>query len=372
MTRRWSGALAMLLCPSIATAHTGLRRSEPSIGAHLAAPPPRVTPIPASSIPATPITPPPLAPSPIATESRSEYRTARWLEFVALLTVLGALGFRHGVLPPLAARGVPTADAADRARRLGSNVLVVYIAAALVRVYTESVAVHGSARALDTTAVLAMLTTTTWGIGWLFGAIGAVLVAIGWRISRRSVTIGTPLALSGAVGMMFSPALSGHAAASTHFVLSVVLDVLHVAGAGVWLGGLLMVVLAGIPSMRRLVDGNQDAAVSALINSFHPVALFCAPVVVAAGLGTSWIRLGGASGLATPYGTILLLKLGCVALVTALGTYNSIRARRRLGVAEATRHIRTTGSVELVLATLVLAATTILVTTPVPSEISIP
>src|SRR5205085_5789 len=47
----------------------------------------------------------------------TEYRVARWVEFVALLTVLGALGFRHGVLPPLAARGVPTSDAGERARR---------------------------------------------------------------------------------------------------------------------------------------------------------------------------------------------------------------------------------------------------------------
>src|SRR5688572_10512035 len=35
----------------------------------------------------------------------SEYRSARWFEFAALLTILGALGFRHAVLPPLAVRG---------------------------------------------------------------------------------------------------------------------------------------------------------------------------------------------------------------------------------------------------------------------------
>ena len=314
----------------------------------------------------------PHTPAADAHEGHSEYRTARWLEFIALLTVLGALGFRHGVLPPLAARGVPTADAADRARRLGSSVLVLYVAAALVRAYTESVAVHGDDRALNLEELTPMLTGTTWGIGWLFGVVGAVGVAIGWRISKRSVTFGTPLALTGALGMVFSPALSGHAAASRHFVFGVVLDVLHVAGAGVWLGGLLMLVMAGIPAMRRLADGNQDAAVSALVNSFHPLALFCAPIVIVAGLGTAWIRLGSLSAMDTRYGRTLLLKIGLAVLVAGMGTYNSLRARRRLGAAEGTHHIRRTGAIELLFAALVLAVTTVLVTTPVPSEMTNP
>ena len=446
LTRRLSGALALLLLPSLASAHTSLRRSEPAKGSRLAIAPARIAlwftarpqlafsklrligpagdvvldrlvadtgnamhaniqgmlvpgeyrvewqtasadghPIrgeftfaiaAADTIPISPSAAqsrsPALPPSESATEY-SEYRTARWLEFVALLTVLGALGFRHGVLPPLAARGVPTADAADRARRLGLSVLVLYAAAALVRAYTESAAIHGAEHALDASELMPMLTSTTWGIGWLFGLVGAVLVALGWMASKRSITIGTPLALTGALGMVLSPALSGHAAASRHFMFSVVLDVLHVAGAGVWLGGLLMVMMAGIPAMRRLANGNQDAAVSALVNSFHPLALFCAPIVIVAGLGTSWIRLGSLSALLpTTYGRTLLVKIALVVLVAGMGTYNSIRARRRLGAAEGTRHLRLTGAIELVLAALVLAITTILVTTPVPSEMVVP
>ncbi|HMC56214.1 MAG TPA: copper resistance protein CopC, partial [Gemmatimonadaceae bacterium] len=198
--------------------------------------------------------------------THEEYRTARWLEFVALLTVLGALGFRHGVLPPLAARGVPTSDAADRARRLGLSVLLVYVLAAITRAYNESVAVHGASEALDPQQLVPMLTATIWGFGWLAGVIGAAVVAAGWALSRRQIAIGTPLALTGALGMAFAPALSGHSASSEHFVASVVLDVVHVAAAGLWIGGLLMVLFAGIPAMRRLQGTNTDAAVSALVN----------------------------------------------------------------------------------------------------------
>jgi copper transport protein len=301
--------------------------------------------------------------------SHSEYRTARWIEFVALLTVLGALGFRHGVLPPLAARGVPTADAADRARRLGQSVLPLYAIATLVRLYTESAALNTPTDALDPGVLVPMLTSTIWGIGWLLGALGALFLLAGWAISKRSVGVGTPLALTGALGMVLSPALAGHAAASDNFIISVTLDMLHVAAAGVWLGGLLIVVLAGIPAMRRLTDGNPDAAVSALINSFHPIALFCAPIVVIAGLGTSWIRLGGPGALTTTqYGRTLLWKLGVFCVIAGLALYNSLRARKQLGTPTATTNMRRSGTIELVFAALLLAVTTALVAAPVPTD----
>ena len=305
-----------------------------------------------------------------ATEPRrlSDYRSARWLEFVALITILGALGFRHGVLPPLASRGVPTADAADRARRLGQGALLLYALGALVRLYAESVALNGRQRALAPDALFPVLTQTSWGMGWSTGIIGAALLLAGWIISKRSVSIGTPLALTGALGIVAAPALTGHAASSSSFVLAVTLDMLHVLAAGAWIGGLLMVVLAGIPAMRRLTDGKPDAAVAALVSSFHPLALFCAPIVVIAGMGTSYLRLGGIAPLtSTSYGATLLLKLGLFVLVAGAALYNSLRARRQLGTPEGTSHLRRSAALELFLAALVLAATSVLVTTPAPS-----
>jgi copper transport protein len=301
-------------------------------------------------------------------QGHSEYRSARWVEFVALVTILGALGFRHGVLPPLAARGVATADAADGARRLGQGALFLYALAASVRLFGESAAVNGEARAFAPDALLTLLTRTSWGMGWMTGIIGATLLFAGWAISKRGVTMGTPLALTGALGLVASPALTGHAASSSWFIVAVTLDMLHVLAAGVWIGGLFMVLFAGIPAMRRLADGNPDAAVRALVNSFHPIALFCAPIVVAAGMGTSALRLGGLTPLTTTrYGFTLLAKVGIFLIVAGIALYNSMRARRQLGTPAATSHLRRTAALELLLAALVLAATAFLVTTPAPS-----
>ncbi len=181
--------------------------------------------------------------------------------------------------------------------------------------------------------------------------------------------MGTPLALTGALGLVLSPALSGHAAASRHFVVSVVLDVVHVTAAGLWIGGLLMVLLAGIPAMRRIENGNRDAAVSALVNSFHPLALFCAPLVVVAGVGTAYLRLNTFSDLwLTAYGSMLFRKVVFVAIVLGLGAYNSTRLRHSLGDTSATRRFRLSGAIELLFAAVVVGATAWLVTMPVPAE----
>jgi len=303
-----------------------------------------------------------------APQIASEYRSARWFEFAAMLTILGALGFRHAVLPPLAVRGVVTSDAADRARRLGRIALAVYLAAAIVRLIAETIAMHGKEGLLGN--MMPMLAQTTWGIGWLLGAIGALLLFVAWWLPRRAAhVVGTPLALTGALGIVLAPALSGHAAASKYFIPSVTLDALHVAAAGLWIGGLLIVVLVGIPAMRRL-EGNPDGAVKALFSSFHPLALLCAPMVVVAGLATSWLRLGSVAGIRTFYGSALLVKLGLFAAVAGMGAYNAFRVRRALGTPEGTARLRRTASVELTIAALVLVATTFLVVSPVPIEMA--
>ncbi len=330
-----------------------------------------------SSAPDTAVRPPPAPaevhrhPDAVAetpSQIASEYRSARWFEFAALLTILGALGFRHAVLPPLAVRGVVTSDAADRARRLGRFALVVYFVAASVRLVAETIAMHGGGGFFG--AIGPMLSQTTWGIGWLLGVVGAGLLFLGWSLPRRVANVvGTPLALTGAVGIVLAPALSGHAAASRYFIASVAIDALHVAAAGLWIGGLLIVVAVGIPAMRRL-DGNVDGAVRALFSSFHPLALVCAPMVVVAGFATSWMRLGSLSGLRTLYGTALLAKLALFAGVLALGSYNAFRARRRLGTPEGTRHLRRSAAIELALAGAVLVATTFLVVSPVPIDLT--
>lgn len=66
------------------------------------------------------------------------------------------------------------------------------------------------------------------------------------------------------------------------------------------------------------------------------------------------------------------MKLGVFAVVALVGAYNSTRARRRLGTPQATRQLRLSATAELVLASLVLAVTSVLTASPLPTDESAP
>ena len=297
------------------------------------------------------------------------YRSVRWIEFAALIAILGVIGFHHLVLPALAPRGVSTTEAFDRARRVGQMALGPYLVAAVVRLYAEWDAMRDMSGAADPAQLRYIVFDTVWGAGWLSGVVGALLVLAGWRLARSKRIGSTTLAALGGLAMAVSPALSGHAAAASPMLLNVTLDASHVLTAGFWVGGLFILVVAGLPAMLKGTNGRGDAGVAALVNSFHPVALVCAPFVLLSGAGSAWLRLGDPENiLGSRYGQVLLVKVLMVLCVAALGFHNSARARRRLGTADATRVFRVTGWAEIAVAALVLAVTTVLIVTPLPAQ----
>ena len=298
------------------------------------------------------------------------YREVRFIEFAALLAILGVIGFQHLVLPALASRGVGTTEAFHRARRVGQMALPAYFVAAGVRLYAEwelMRSVTGSGGAYS--QMREIVTGTTWGWGWIAGVAGALVVLGGWRLAAARRAGSTTLAAIGGLAMAVSPALSGHAAAASPLALNVALDASHVLMAGFWIGSLFIMLIAGVPALLRAPDGNADAAIAALVNSFHPVALVAAPFVVLSGVGSAWLRLGvPANILGSPYGQILLIKVMLVLCVGVLGVHNSARARRRLGAPETTRTFRVTAWAEVAIAAVVLVVTTILIVTPIPAQ----
>ena len=297
------------------------------------------------------------------------YREVRWIEFAALLAILGVIGFHHLVLPALAPRGVTTTDAFHRARRVGQLALAPYAAAAGVRLFAEAQLMRDMSGGVTAGQIQRMLGGTVWGWGWLVGVGGALLVFGGWRLASARRAGSTTLAAIGGLGMALSPALSGHAAAASPMALNVALDASHVLMAGFWVGTLFIMLVAGLPAMAAIGDGRTDSSIAAMVNSFHPVALVAAPFVVLSGAGSAWLRLGSiANLLGSPYGQTLLLKVLLVLCVGVLGIHNSVRARRRLGSADATRTFRVTAWGEVVVAAFILLATTVLVVTPIPSQ----
>ena len=292
------------------------------------------------------------------------YAAVRWLTYAALLAALGLVAFRLLVLPRTGVDAV-SAPAADAAGRAWPWVLALLLPALLLRLGAQSLAMSGSP--VPTAAASSMLTGTTWGWGWLLQAAGTLLALLGWLWARRS-SAGWAV-LAGAVLLLaWAPALSGHAAASPRPALSVLMDGLHVLGAGGWLGGLLALILVGVPAAWRLGPGERGRAVAALFRAFSPTALVFAALVGLTGVYASWLHLGSVPALwQSRYGRVLLIKLAVLIVVGGTGAFNWRRVLPTLGNDPATRRLQRSSTVELIAGALVLAVTAVLVATTPPA-----
>ncbi|MFN2567941.1 MAG: copper resistance protein CopC [Gemmatimonadaceae bacterium] len=297
----------------------------------------------------------------------SDYQVARWAGFVALLAMLGTVVFRFAVVGALERRREPVADLVERARQIGLGAVVLSLCAGVARLFAELRAVGQPKEALDLTALGALLTQTAWGRGWVIGGLGALVLLLG-LVAARWGRAGWFVAAAGALAVAASPALTGHAAADPERPgLAVAVDVLHVLGAGAWLGTLLLVVIAGLPAALRRVPGERGPAAASIVRAFHPLALVCVPLVVASGLVSAWLRLGSFGALTSSrYGTYLLLKVLLFACVALTGAYNWRRVLPTLGGEAGARQIRRTSSLELAVGAVVLAVTAALVVTTPP------
>ena len=104
-----------------------------------------------------------------------------------------------------------------------------------------------------------------------------------------------------------------------------------------------------------------------MVNAFSPVALTCGATIVATGIIVSLLRLEPLSTLWTSgYGQVLMLKLGLVMILFALGAWNWRRVKPTLGGDEGVSALRRSAKMELTVGVTVLAVTAVLVAMALP------
>jgi copper transport protein len=305
------------------------------------------------------------------------YVVVRWLQFVALLIIIGAVAFRQLVLGFLRRKEEPDspmlADAGTRAARIGYVAVGVLLLSAVLRLVAQSYAMHGAAGMSNVGQIISMLDRTVWGRGWLLQLVAAGMTGFGLHQARQSGATGRGwgIASGGAVILAFTPALAGHASSAPRLLpLAIIADGLHVLGAGGWLGSLSLVVLAGIPAAMRLAEGQRGPMVAELINAFSPTALVFAGLVAGTGTFAAWIHVGTVPALwQTPYGKTLLLKLGILSIVALTGAYNWLRVNPTLGQIAGAERIRKSATIELAVGIAVLLVTAVLVASPTPMDL---
>lgn len=111
-------------------------------------------------------------------------------------------------------------------------------------------------------------------------------------------------------------AAQGHAAGAANHELAMGGMTLHLTGAAVWLGGLVVIAIMAprLSNPRRL----------AFLERYSTLALVSFVVVASSGVVASVVNVGSWGGLATPYGLIVLLKVGAL---VALGVFGAFQRR---------------------------------------------
>ena len=308
------------------------------------------------------------------------YVLIRWVQFIGLVLVIGAVSFHVFVLAAVrrapgeaTPSGEPAILAAveSRAAAIGRAAIVLLAFTLALRLVAQGYAMHGREAGSDPALMIPMLRSTMWGWGWILQLVGVIVAGIGFLRARRARTHGRfhpgwRLAAAGAVMLAFSSGLGSHAASSPKLrSLAMLADGIHVLGASSWLGTLALVLFAGVVVARQHGADSSAAFVRTLINAFSPVALVSAGVAASTGLFAAWLHVGTVPNLwGTRYGLTLLTKLAILGAVTMTGFYNWRFVKPRLGTPEATTHLRRSAIVEVGVAVLVLLVTAVLVAMP--------
>lgn len=297
------------------------------------------------------------------------YVAIRWLQYGALLVIIGAIAFALVVLGFAQRLLTPPVVAAARKRAAGIafSAAVLLALTALLRLLAQSYALHGESLAPDLALLSTLLRVTLWGHAWIIEVVATVIALVAFANARRGREGAWKLAALAGGAIALSMALSGHAAASpTLRPLAIGADTLHIVGAGGWLGSLLLVIVAGIPVVLRSEDAPTWPAVASLVNAFSPTALVFASVTAVTGVFAAWLHVETIPALwQTRYGQVLLLKLAVLSVTAAIGLYNWQRVKPVLDAGPlGSRRLQRSSAAELAIGVIVLLLTAILVATP--------
>lgn len=280
---------------------------------------------------------------------------ARWLTYLAMMTLFGGFAFQLLVLKP-SFRNARELSGEDRILGLKqaenrffrliwlSLALLAVIAPVSLILQTSAVFETSFAQAFAPSRLFEVLSETSYGLPWLL-QVAAVLILFAagvflprvrqqdksgqTALSGRAAFLWTGFAVSAA--LLLAPSLSGHArAAEAEYRFAVFSDWLHLAAAGIWVGGLFQMALTVPKSIGHLTGEQRLGVLARVIPLFSRLAVAATILIALTGIYNSWIHLNGFSDLwRAPYGITLLIKIVLFLPMLALGAFNTFVLRPR-------------------------------------------
>jgi copper transport protein len=202
---------------------------------------------------------------------------------------------------------------------------------------------------------------------WQLG-LAAVIAPGAFLASRARDTSFGALVLVPAVLLLPTISAAGHA--RTSGTIAVIADVVHIAAASMWVGGLAFTVFALL-----LAGADRWPLAARAVPIFSILAVGSVVTLIAAGSVRGYQEVRAFHGLwDTTYGQLLLVKIGLVLPLLALGAYNNRfavpRLKRQIASAiEQRRFLRAAGA-ELLIMAVIVGVTAVLVTEP-PAKASV-
>ncbi|EHN10103.1 copper resistance protein CopC [Patulibacter medicamentivorans] len=223
---------------------------------------------------------------------------------------------RAGRVPDPAAE--PFARAAGRLLRGAALVGALGAVAALV-LQTANAGGTGIGDALRSGPLGDVLGTRT-GAWFALSAVAfALLAGAAGRLARATGGWLPIVGVALLALLVVAPAIGGHAAASSPSAVLIPVEIVHVAGMGSWVGGLLALLLVLPRATRALPAGSpRTALLAAVLMRFSPVALVSVAALTAAGTTLAIFQLTTLYDLTdTAYGRAILIKASL--LTVAIG-----------------------------------------------------
>jgi copper transport protein len=213
-----------------------------------------------------------------------------------------------------------------------------------------------------------VLTATRFGIVWILRAmivaeLGILLFRARWQLTAN-LRANRTLWLAAGLGVLLAltQSLNSHGAAvNDPPVLPFAIDVIHLLGAIVWIGGLVQLI-ATLPALLRALPADARAhTLAETISAFSLVAFTAVGVILLSGAYSMVIQVGSLEAFfATLYGNTLLIKFVLIVPLLALGALNLIVNRHAYARASADRAIPFIHRVDVIVALEVIFAAAVL------------
>jgi len=240
----------------------------------------------------------------------------RWVNFISLALMIGAVSFYVFVWQPATTESHPTI--AKRMRRLMwvAWLLAGFATGLLLLLQVSFVSGANVLTAISSPELGQVLNNTRFGDLWIMRMTAWALFGLILYLAEVH-TIYYKVAFILGAGILLTQALFSHAGSAQDTQLAIGLDWLHLLAMALWVGGLAQFLNIIIP-VRHI-----DSLLSTLVAHFSNLARVSVAILIISGSYAAWLQVGTFEALLTTvYGQSLLFKLILVLPLLAIAAVN--------------------------------------------------